>query len=88
LHYHKRRSDERAGKIEISVERFKTLVEALEALPEDIKGDSANMVIRGLTSLISNVANDLIDCTHLSGGLLSRHGLTRLRGFYRTLWKS
>ena len=55
----KRRSDERAGKIEISVERFKTLVEALEALPEDIKGDSANMVIRGLTSLISNVANDI-----------------------------
>jgi hypothetical protein len=57
----KRRSDERDGKIEISVERFKTLVEALEALP---------------------------DCTHLSGGLLSRHELTRLRGFYRTPWKS
>ena len=55
----KRRSDERDGKIEISVERFKTLVEALEALPEDIKGDSADMVIRGLTGLISNVANDI-----------------------------
>jgi hypothetical protein len=45
----KRRSDERGGKIEISVERFKTLVEALEALPEGIRGDSALINLRGFS---------------------------------------
>jgi hypothetical protein len=39
----KRRSDERDGKIEISVERFKTLVEELEALPKGIRGDRVDM---------------------------------------------
>jgi hypothetical protein len=38
---------------------FKTLVEALEALPEGIRGDSALINLRGFSGLICNVVNDI-----------------------------
>jgi hypothetical protein len=64
----KRISDESGGKIEISVERFKTMVEALEALPEGIRGYSADMrsmskptcgTAGGFSGLICIVVNDI-----------------------------
>jgi hypothetical protein len=61
---------------ELNVSKFKVLVEALEALPEDIRNNEVDM---------SSV--DEPTCGHFSGDLLSHHDSIYLRGFYQMPWQ-